>query len=78
MNIKTSLYFRECKPYLSQKGEKKLRVRFLDDQDKDITIFINDEQKNEKFKQAKKDQLFDLDFSIYKLPSGDYGLYYRG
>lgn len=65
MKITTKLFFRECKGYTNSEGTNKLRVRFLDEQDKEYTFFFEDNDKSEKYKTMKKDTICELELILY-------------
>lgn len=75
MLIKTSLIFRECKPYQNGVGECFLRLRFLDDNDDSFTFFVPDDKEHEKFKSMKKDSFCDINLNLYKSNKGKYNMY---
>lgn len=78
MVIKTNLIFRECKGYTSKDGESKLRVRFLDDEDRSYTFFFSDDASHEKYKTMKKDTRVDLELVLFESPkNGRYGMIMR-
>lgn len=67
MVVKSNLLFRACVPYVNSQGQKKLLLRFLDEKDNPFTFFVDDIEKNSKFKNLKKDEAVTLDLGISKV-----------